>query len=190
MTNPPNSHRLDLMGKAPSINLLKKNQKSTIDKILDWALTIGRFVVILTEAIALSAFLYRFTLDRQLIDLHDQIEQKQTIIQLLKPNEDRYRNLQSRLQQAQTLGPQAEESVNIFENVTTIAPVGFTINKLTVTSRDIRIEASAQSVNALAEFVENLRAFDFINTVSLDKVQNKTSTAIITVGITASLKNL
>ena len=46
-----------------SINLVKKNEKSSVDKFINWTLSIGRLIVIITEIIAISAFLYRFSLD-------------------------------------------------------------------------------------------------------------------------------
>ena len=85
------------MQKKPiSINLLKQ-QTSLVDRFIDWALTIGRLLVILTEIVALSAFIYRFSLDRQLIDLHSKITQEQAIANYLNNNEKKYRNLQDRL---------------------------------------------------------------------------------------------
>ena len=68
----------------PSINLFKDKNKNFFDLFIKWALSIGRVVVIATEAIALSAFLYRFSLDQQLIDLNDKIVQKQALVKLLK----------------------------------------------------------------------------------------------------------
>ena len=82
---------------SASINLLRNNKKDTIEHIINWAVTIGRILVVVVELAALAAFLYRFTLDNQLQDLHSKIKQEQTIIELQKKNEDTYRNLQNRL---------------------------------------------------------------------------------------------
>ncbi|MDE2025485.1 MAG: hypothetical protein KGJ07_03255, partial [Patescibacteria group bacterium] len=82
------------MSANTTINLVRGRRPRVLDQFVGWALTIGRVVVILTELIALGAFLYRFGLDRQLVDLHDKIAQEQSIVDLLKQNENSYRNLQ------------------------------------------------------------------------------------------------
>jgi hypothetical protein len=46
-----------------SINLLDNKGKSFTEQFLDWALAIGRLLIIVTETVALAAFLYRFSID-------------------------------------------------------------------------------------------------------------------------------
>src|SRR5476651_2190356 len=83
--------------RSTSINLLKSNKNETLEQVINWSLSIGRFLVIGVELIALGAFLFRFTLDRQIIDLHALIKNKQIIVADLKDSEATYRNLQDRL---------------------------------------------------------------------------------------------
>lgn len=173
---------------SPSINLLKKEEQGFLDKFIHWALTIGRFVVILTEGIALAAFLYRFTLDRQLVDLHDGIKQKQAIINVLKNNEITYRSLQERIGIASKLSIEGNTTVQVVNDIISLAPADMSIETLNVTNDRVRIEAKATSVGSLSQFTEKLRSYKEIQTVSLDKIENKTSNAIILVNITALLK--
>lgn len=174
--------------KSTSINLVKGKEKDFFDKFINWALTIGRLVVILTETIALSAFLYRFSLDRQLIDLRDQIKQKEAIVKLLKNNEDKFRNLQDRLVLASKTEDTSSKTVAILKETINLAPKGFVFNTLNVSKDSIKINANAQSVTALTNFIKSLRDNPNITSVSLDKIENKTASALIVVGITATIK--
>ncbi len=174
--------------KAPAINLLKKNDKNIIDTVLDWSLTIGRIVVILTEAIALSAFLYRFSLDRQLIDLHDEINQKQAFVKLLKSNEEKFRNLQQRLDIASKFSASQLQTTQVFTDVTSMVPDGFTVNKFLISAEGIKIDGNASSPSILALLVNSLKKYPSIARVSLDRIENKTTSATIAVSITATLK--
>src|SRR5689334_11570583 len=79
------------------INLLPNKGDSLFEQFLSWALTVGRLLIIITETLALSVFLYRFVLDVQIIDLHDKIKQESAIIDNLKDQEESFRNLQTRL---------------------------------------------------------------------------------------------
>src|SRR3989344_9329514 len=80
-----------------SINLYKGKSRNFIDRFILWTLSAGRLIIILTEILALSAFLYRFSLDRNLIDLNDKIKNEEIILNYLKKNEENFRSIQDRL---------------------------------------------------------------------------------------------
>lgn len=174
----------------PSINLFKSRKGNFFDRFMKWALTIGRVVVILTEAIALSAFLYRFSLDRQLIDLHDEIKQKQALVKLLKNNEDTFRNLQEHLTAAATLSETGKQTVTLFNEISNFSTVDLVFNNVLLSENQIRVDASVQSVATLTGFIKKLREHPRIASVSLDKIENKTTSAIIIVSITATIKKI
>lgn len=172
----------------PSINLIKKKQKSFFERFIAWALTIGRLIVILTEVIALSTFLYRFSLDRKLVDLHDQIKQKQAIVELLKQNEDKYRNLQNRLAVASGFIDSADKTTKMFIDIENLAPADVSFNNIRLSEKDIQIDASMQSVTSLTTFVKKLQEYPSFKSVSLNKIENKTSSAVIVASITLRLR--
>ncbi|HVZ58575.1 MAG TPA: hypothetical protein VG935_02380, partial [Patescibacteria group bacterium] len=106
---------------ALNVNLLKKKGTPNLDIFIHWAITGGRFIVILTETIALAAFLYRFSLDRQIVDLHDQINAKETIVAALKDQEVSYRELQQRILQTKQLSANVSFSTDLFTKITHLA---------------------------------------------------------------------
>lgn len=173
---------------SASINLLRNNKKETIEQAINWALTIGRILVIVVELAALAAFLYRFTLDNQLEDLHTKIKQEQAIVAFQKQSEDNYRNLQNRLSIASSYSKSAEDSVKIFKDTISFAPSGMTFTTVAFSPLGMRVEANVNSVVPLSIFINKLKSYPLIDTVSLDKIENKTSDSIITVGISTSLK--
>lgn len=173
--------------KSASINLLKR-QTSLIDRFVNWALTVGRLLVILTEIVALSAFIYRFSLDRQLIDLHSKITQEQAIVNYLKDNEKTYRNLQDRLAIATTYSTLGANRFKVFSDIAGFTPKGMSFNNFSLYENRIRIEANADSVSSLSTFVNSIKNYPAIDTVSIDKIENKPASAIITISITAILK--
>src|SRR5258708_19931440 len=116
---------------SSDINLLGRNV-SFVDRFVNWALTVGRAVVIATEVIALSAFLYRFSLDRQLIDIHSKIKQEQAVVGYLKPNEDIYRNLQTRLSLASSFSPQSRDEIKLIKYIVDFTPQDFSFKIITV----------------------------------------------------------
>jgi Tfp pilus assembly protein PilN len=173
---------------TPSVNLLKSKGNNFLDKFISWALTIGRMMIILTETIALVAFLYRFVLDRQLIDQKDRINQKAAQIKLYEGSEKNYRNLQNRLALISQLQNQSVGQTTLLSDIVNNTPKGVTFNTLAVSLQGIHIEANVQSVAALTTLVNKLKQNPNVTSVSIDKIENKTLDATIAVGISAKLR--
>ncbi|HUD04510.1 MAG TPA: hypothetical protein VMR59_00790 [Patescibacteria group bacterium] len=172
---------------SASINLLE-NKSKTLDLIVSWALTIGRVLVIIVELVALGAFLYRFSLDNQLQDLRTKIKQEQAIVAYQKDSESKYRNLQDRLALISSVSKDSAKNLKTFQDIVALAPNGFTFKILDVSAGKAQLEANAASVITLSGFIDKLKAYPLVDSVSLDKIQNDTANATITVGITAIFK--
>ncbi|MDO8657916.1 MAG: hypothetical protein Q7K55_04200 [Candidatus Levybacteria bacterium] len=172
----------------PSINLLKRDSGNYLDKFLGWALTIGRLVVIITEVIALAAFLYRFSLDRRLIDLHDVIAQKQAMVKYQKVNEDKYRNLQDRLNVISSLIDKGGQTAKLLTDVIDMAPEDFIFSSIAQSESDIIISADSRSLLSLLTFIKSVKQYPGVESVSLDSIQNRTSNSTVSVSLKISFK--
>src|SRR4051812_23361996 len=109
------------MQSSASINLLK-GRINLLDEILKWALTVGRLFVIIVEFIAFATFIFRFSLDRKLIDLNDKIKQEQSIVASLKDREDTYRQLQQKLAVAAQLDKSGSQNIKIMSDIAAFTP--------------------------------------------------------------------
>lgn len=161
------------------INLLNNRQGDFVDKFIDWALTVGRLLIILTELIALSAFLYRFSLDRRLIDLHGKIKQEESIVKALKNSEDKYRSLQDRLTLASNFSSSGTEKIKIFQDILNFASEGLTLNNLVMRESRVSIDAIAQNTSSLKAFTNSLKTYPKIKKLNLDNIQIKQSSGLI-----------
>lgn len=173
----------------PSINLAKNRGEKFVDRFLQWALTIGRGVVILTEALALGAFLFRFGLDRQLVDLHDRIKQEQAILVLLKDSEKTYRNLQDRLSLAATINTQLSGQIKTFNDLLGLLPTSLSITNLSISDTTVRIEGTIDSLVSLSSFVKKIKTYPQVTKVSLDKLDSKAGTGTLSIGLTITLQS-
>jgi len=173
--------------KLHSINLLKNKDIDFFSKFIEWTLTIGRLIVIITEIIALSAFIYRFSLDRKLIDLRSEIKQKQTIVAGQKANEEKYRDLHDRIYLALNFASLSQERHKILKDVLGLTPQGLTLNNLVLNKDKINIDAIVRSPSSLGIFVNLLKNYPSIDSISIDNIENKPQTNFIAVNITATL---
>lgn len=169
-----------------NVNLLKKKGTPSIDIFIHWAITGGRFIVILTEAIALAAFLYRFTLDRQIVDFHDKIKAKQVIVNALETQETTYRQLQERLLQTKQLSNNLSFTGGLFTHITTTANnSNVTFKALDVTTETAHIEVFTSNITSLKQFVNQLQNLKELQDISIDRIEDRTTSAQITAVISA-----
>lgn len=172
----------------PSINLVKKNKGETIDQIINWAQTTGKILIIFVQIITLSALIYRFILDNQLRDIHTKIKQDQVVLQSLKKNEETYRNLQDRLSLISSVSDIGATNVKVFKDIIGFAPIGMTFTNFALTDNGIILEANVNSVTPLSIFVNSLKKYENTDTISINKIENKTSNAVIVVNLSITLK--
>lgn len=171
----------------PSINLLASHKKKNLDVFLDWVLSYGRIIVIITEIIALSALLYRFALDQQLIDLHSTIKDKQFAVESAKNDELIYRNLITKLALAKSLNNTSSTVVALLEKMVSLGTDKMEFDSLTVAKDKISVNATTKSAALLTNFINEFKRQPEIQSLSIDSIQNKTANGLIVVRITATL---
>ena len=176
-----------MVKKIRNINLLRHQEKSIIDKFLDWAFTIGRAIVIITESVALSAFAYRFILDRQIIDLKDKIKQEQAIVKLSTDNEFKFRDLQSRLADARVLEEKSSQKTMILNQIIEKAKGKMSFRSLVISTDTVSMDGIVSSPGAIGLFTADLRGIPGISTVSIGSIGNNTTSGVVTVSIQVSL---
>jgi hypothetical protein len=176
-----------MANETKTINLLPGKDGGFLPQFLNWALTIGRLLIIIVETLALGTFLFRFSLDMKIVDLHDQIKAQSTIVQNFGAQETIFRNLQARLDMAKKYST-SNKTPQLFQDIVDMGRGQITFKNLLVATDSIKIEAQAPTAGRLSRFTEKLKTYPAITEVSVDKVETKTSSAIVTVIISAKVK--
>ena len=175
------------MQKRQSINLFKGRNKNIVDRFIKWALSFGRVIIILTEIIALSAFLFRFSLDRQLIDLQDKIKQQQKILEVFKSSEKKYRNLQDRLSVANLLINSTQKTDESLTTLLNLIPQDLTVTNLSINQKRVAINGITRSVASLGGFIRKLKTIPLVKNTYLERIENRISNATISFNLTVNL---
>lgn len=199
MTNPKKNPKLNpapalvpdkiaMSKRISSINLINNAQNGFFAEFVNWTLTVGRIVVITTEVIALGAFLYRFSLDRQLIDLRSQIKQKQLIIASQKDNEAKYRNLQDRLYLASNFSSLSMERITTLKDILSLTPQGMKLSNISLTKENFSIATNVQNISSIRLYVNSLKEYPNIDTLSLDTIEKKPLSNLTVLNISGTFK--
>jgi hypothetical protein len=170
------------------INLLPDKNNTLLNQFLGWAISIGRLLVILTETLALSVFIYRFSLDMQIIDLHDKIKTDSIIVQNFKDGESTYRGLHNRLAMAKTFDHEPDKTLLLLKELIELGRNRITFKNLIVSTDSVQIEIQSPSSANLSSFTNALKAHPQLEELTVERVENKTSNATITVVLSAVIK--
>lgn len=170
-----------------SINLVSNREEGLLTEFLTWLLSIGRILIILTELIALGVFIYRFSLDLQISNLHDKIKQDTATLSTLKARESIYRDIQQRLSFSKQYDMLSDKTPSVLRDIITMGTGYVTFQSILVQADLFRIEVQAPNTAYLSAFVNKLKTYPKFTNVSLDNIKNKSSSATIVITISAGL---
>lgn len=155
-----------------SVNLLPKDPfyETPLGKILKWALSIGRYIVIFTELIVILSFVTRFSLDRQVTDLNDALFQKQTLIESYGDLENNVREAQEKIDQYQQIEQQGNIA-EVFPKLSQITPRDVTLDELVVKTDSVTLSGLTQSQNSLSLLINNIQLSPDFTSVSVDRIE-------------------
>lgn len=157
-------------GLAPlSINLGRDKKDTNTSLFFKWAVNSGRIIIVAVELITLGALGYRFFIDRQIIDLHDKIQNVQLLVSSQAKSEALYTNLQGRMNTIQTLNQETQAKTDFLNQMISYLNTNdFIASDLTVSDNQINIEGDTYSIFTLNTLVDKLRSNPRVVSISID----------------------
>ena len=158
---------------AIKINLVPKDPFfGTIPgRVLKWALSAGRYIVIFTELVVIISFATRFTLDRQVTDLNEKIATKESSINSYGPLESNFRIAQDKISNYQQV-KQDNNIVSTFADISEITPEGIILDELVINTDTIIASGNALSQSAFNLLINNLQISPNFQNITVDTVES------------------
>ena len=155
------------------INLLPKDsfEFSALGKLLSWAMTSGRVMVVLTEFVVLLSFGSRFYFDKKLNDLTEVIDQKIAQIDAYADVETQARTLLAKqVPVAEFLNRNIKFSQKYDDLSKSISP-GVKLEKIYFDQNTMKISGKSDTELGFAQFLRNLK---LLNTLSYMNIKDTT----------------
>jgi Tfp pilus assembly protein PilN len=154
------------------VNLLPKDQFefSATGKFIQWAVSIGRWIVVLTEFVVICAFLSRFYFDTVQANLFDETKQKQAIIQSAASFEENFRDLQTKVKLVKALLAEEKEPSGLISQISNKLPLNVTLTRVSIETGELRISGFTLSERGLSVFVSGLAEIPQLEKVNLTNV--------------------
>lgn len=171
-----------------SINLLPSREQPFSEKFINWSLTYGRYIIIGTEIVVLIAFFSRFKLDRDFIDLKEQVGEKRAVLQTYARTEDTINSLQFRLSEIKKIDAAGGSGILALPQIAILTPNEIRYKDIAIAADKISIVGIAYETADISRFVNILKTADFFKkeSVILEKVErSKPEEQGITFTITA-----
>lgn len=151
------------------INLLPQEEfeATTLGRVLKWALSSFRVMVIAMEMIVMLAFLSRFWLDAHSNDLNDLIKQKSAIIAAQADFEKQVRETQKQLNIFSTLIAKEVSAADLLVTINTYLPVNISLTNFAQNADEIQIKGLSSSEIAIAQLLSNLEASNKFKEIAL-----------------------
>lgn len=152
--------------------------------------TIGRYVIVFTELIVISAFISRFWLDRQNSDLSETLRQQKAILESTVPFETEFLALQEKLK---FIDNQYKNQPNYVQNVKAVVsslPPDVFFQKLSIGSTVAQVSLYSYQEDSLVEMIVALSLNPQINNVNIRKIEKKEKDAKYFVDMTLMFNSI
>ena len=158
-----------------NINLLPASdfEKSPIGKTLKWALHWGKHIIIFTELIVIVSFIYRFKLDRNLIDQKGNLQQKLQEVESYADFEKEVRFLHKRLDFIYQTDTERLKPDLIINELNKITPSDVVYNDLSIKEGLINIKGISLSSIGLNTFINNLKNNPIFSKINISSIKSK-----------------
>lgn len=154
-----------------NINLRAKPKETVGNIFVKWGITSGKLIIVTTELVALSALFYRFSIDRKIIDLNDQIKREQILIDTKANQEKEFRSVHKRLEQVKLITTETNEKVTLLDEIiNTLKNGSYLESNIAVTHSSISITGTALTPYAINDFIEQLKLSKKVDSIKLDEI--------------------
>lgn len=137
---------------AQPINLLPEErfEFSRLGRFLRWALTYGRYAVVLTELVVIAAFVSRIWFDRRLTDLRELRMQKAAVVDSYGEVRNRFEKAQKAFSLAGAVLAQQYHPAGRLEEIQNITPAGVEYQSVEISSRSAVLSGFASGAGAFS----------------------------------------
>lgn len=158
---------------ARRVNLLPVDrfEYSTLGRFLNWSLSTGRYLVVLTELVVIIAFLSRFWFDRTLTDLRESRIKKEGIVDSFQQVLTDFLRTQSQLRTIRSVLSQQYGVNDRLTQIQSLTPSGIEYDTLSISSESASLKGFAPSAQIMSAYLSGMQNDQLFDRVSLKSLQ-------------------
>jgi len=158
-----------------SINLVIKpeEQLNLSSQFLNWALTYGRYIIIIIQIVVLSVFFMRFKFDRDRTDLRETVSQKKALIESITEMENEIRKVQKKLADIKLITTEQDIYLRLINFLEDNTPVETTFSLLSFSSDKVSFVAVAQDLKTFNYLLKRIQDEKLFTDIALEDLKRR-----------------
>lgn len=161
--------------KRYSINLIPKQKKTLLDKVMFFLLHYFRYIIVLTQIIVISVFFARFSLDQEIVDLKESFADKQAILEITKPLIEEAEAYVVKQNNVKSILEAQNQFMNDFTYVLSIVPQDTILTNLQKDKDSILVRGKSRSILSVKRFfIRLVKDSRFLNVKVIELTGNST----------------
>ena len=168
-----------------SINLLPDKELNFTDKAVYFAFHYLRYILVITQFVVICVFFYRFKVDQEIVDLKDNLKNKQEIVQATNSLIKEVDTINKHIEGINSVLTKQTDFQALYSYFFQDVPAGVELTEIVFTSNSVDCQGMTPDVNSVRIWYEGLKSGQKFEEVKLQNV-NKTETGYT---FSLSLKN-
>lgn len=153
------------------INLLQEKEKDLTGKIIYFALHYLRYILVVTQIVVIAVFFYRFKIDQEIIDLRDELQQKEEIVAVSDPLLAEARAVDLKTREAKEIIGRQDSFSRMFAYFFSVFPSSLRVTHMEVTERGMNFDAVTSDPQIVRLFLEKLQGDNSFKKVELGSIR-------------------
>lgn len=165
------------------INLFPEQEKNVSERIIYFGFHYLRYILVITQFVAICVFFFRFKIDQEIVDLKDTLYQKQSIVTATSDLVGRVQAIDNQMKQVQGVMTEQDKFQDQYRYLFSRFPSSITISSFSWSAAGIDIQGSSLSVEPIRAFYDSLREDKRFTIIDLSTIEKRGNEFIFTLHV-------
>lgn len=155
------------------INLFPEKEKDVSEKIIYFAFHYLRYILVITQFVAICVFFFRFKVDQEIVDLKDKLNQKQSIVMATSDLMNRVQEIDTKMQQVQTVLDEQKAFQSQYTYTLSKFSPEIRIENFVMSGGTLDIDGSSSTVAPIKSMYDALQADQKYKVIELSTIEKE-----------------
>ncbi len=156
------------------INLIGERERDLFEGVVYFFLTYLRYILVITQLVVIAVLFYRFSIDQNIIDLQESVNQKKEIVKTVSPLLTEVKKVDNQITQIKKVIGQQTSEQRLFDYVLSQFPASATLNQLLFDSDKLTLIGASTTPRDVQLFYSRLKSdgkFAAVNISTIKKTE-------------------
>ncbi len=153
------------------INLFPTPEKNTTDKIIYFAFHYLRYILVITQFVAICVFFFRFKVDQDIVDLQEKADQKQSIIVATEDLLSRVQEVDAKMKQVTILLDKQESFQSEYNYISNKLPQEIRLSDFQLSDHGVVLQGVSESIVPVKALYEDLQSEKRFKQIELSNIE-------------------